>query len=345
MVAVIQELSREMSVADACNGMGFPRSTFYRLISSSPFQKSAEASRSTRASSRGLAKVEREQVREILNSEQFMDCTPYVVYATLLDEGKYLCSISTMYRILRAHDEVRERRNQRKVPTYKKPELLATKPNELWSWDISWLRGPVHGKYYYIYVILDVFSRYIVAWGIFEVESAELAIKMIEFAYQKQGIASDTLTLHSDRGPAMVSIPVAHLLEQLGVAKSHSRPYTANDNPYSEAQFKTMKYRFDYPDRFQSIQQARNWARSFISWYNFEHFHSGIGLIPPAALHFGYAQQLFDRRQRTLDSAFQLHPERFINGRPQPPAIPTEVWINKPAQHYQPEGHPSFFDS
>lgn len=333
MVDAIQELSGEMSVNDACNAMEFPRSTFYRLTTStsSPFKKSSGEGGSSQGSSRGLGKVEREEVRKILNSERFVDATPYVVYATLLDEGIYHCSISTMYRILRENDEVRERRNQRKLPKYKKPELLATKPNRVWSWDISWLRGPVPGKYYYIYVIIDVFSRYIVAWTIAEVESADLAKKLIDFACQNQGIQPDELTLHSDRGPAMRSIPVAYLLEQIGVAKSHSRPYTSNDNPYSEAQFKTMKYRFDYPDRFDSIDHARSWARHFVQWYNFEHFHSGIGLIPPAALHFGHAHQIFERRQDTLDSAYHLHTERFINGKPRPPAIPTAVWINKPA--------------
>jgi len=329
MVETIEELSCEMSVSDACNAMGLPRSTFYRLTSY-PFKKSSGESGSTQESSRGLDKEEQEQVRAILNSERFVDCSPYVVYATLLDEGIYLCSISTMYRILRANGEVRERRNQRKLPSYRKPELLATKPNMLWSWDISWIKGPVPGKYYYIYVILDVFSRYIVAWTIAEVESADLAQELIDFACQKQDIQSGDLTLHSDRGPAMRSIPVAHLLEQLGVAKSHSRPYVSDDNPYSEAQFKTMKYRSDYPNRFDSIDQARSWTRNFIQWYNFEHLHSGIGLITPAALHVGQAQQIFEQRQLTLDAAYQNHPERFINGKPQPPAIPTAVWINKP---------------
>lgn len=335
MVAAIQELSREMSVSDACNAMDFPRSTYYRLttFTSSPSKKSSAEGGSTQGSSRGLGSVEREQIRQVLNSERFVDCTPYVIYATLLDEGTYLCSISTMYRILRENDEVRERRNQRKLPVYKKPELLATKPNMLWSWDISWLRGPVAGKYYFLYVIIDVFSRYIVAWTIAEVESADLAQKLIAFACQNQDIERGKLTLHSDRGPAMLSIPVAHLLEQMGVAKSHSRPYTSNDNPYSEAQFKTMKYRFDYPQRFDSIDHALTWARHFVQWYNFEHLHSGIGLIPPAALHFGHAQQIFEHRQLALDAAYLAHPERFINGKPQPPVIPTEVWINKPSDN------------
>lgn len=335
MVATIQELSQVMPVADACNGLAFPRSTFYRLTALPTAGAAAPSCVDTcspRQSSRALDADECTAIRTVLNSTRFVDCSPYVVYATLLDEGTYLCSVSTMYRILRAYGEVRERRQQRKLPTYTKPELLATGPNQLWSWDISWLKGPVPGKYYYIYVILDVFSRYIVAWTIETVESAELAQKLIDFACDKQRIPKHVLTLHSDRGPAMMSIPVAHLLEQLGVTKSHSRPYTSNDNPYSEAQFKTMKYRPGYPDRFDAIEQARAWAHAFVDWYNFTHLHSGIGFVPPAALHFGQAQQIFDQRQTVLDKAFAAHPERFVTGQPTPPMIPTEVWINKPPQ-------------
>lgn len=331
MVEMVQELSREMSVSDACNAMGLPRSTFYRLTTTPPLKQQLKESGSTQDSGRGLGKTRREEVRATLNSERFMDRSPYVVYATLLDEGIYLCSISTMYRILRENGEVRERRNQRKLPAYRKPELLATKPNMLWSWDISWLKGPTPGKYYYLYTILDVFSRYIVAWTIDEAESGDLSQDLIDFACQNQGIQSGDLTLHSDRGAPMRSVPVAHLLEQLGVTKSLSRPYTSNDNPYSEAHFKTMKYRMDYPQRFDSIDHARSWVRRFVQWYNFEHLHSGIGLITPADLHFGQTQSIIERRQATLDAAFERYPERFVRGRPRPPVIPTEVWINQPS--------------
>jgi len=331
MVTQIHELSQVMSVADACHGLDFPRSSFYRRCAH-PTTQASKAPPSHRVSSRALDAGECAEIRDVLNRARFIDCSPYVVYATLLDEGTYLCSVSTMYRILRAHGEVRERRNQRKLPVYKKPELLATGPNQLWSWDISWLKGPVAGKYYYIYVILDVFSRYMVAWTIETVESAELAQKLIDFACDNHGIQKKELTLHSDRGPAMMSIPVAHLLEQLGVTKSHSRPYTSNDNPYSEAQFKTMKYRPDYPARFDSLAQAQAWARTFVAWYNFAHLHSGIGFVTPAALHFGQAQQIVDQRQAILDKAFVEHPERFVTGQPKAPLIPTEVWINKPSQ-------------
>jgi len=331
MVMQIQELSRVMSIADACHGLDFPRSSFYRQRAYAT-AKASKAAPPPRVSSRALDEGECAKVRNVLNSARFVDCSPYVVYATLLDEGTYLCSVSTMYRILSAYGEIRERRNQRKLPVYTKPELLATAPNQLWSWDISWLKGPVAGKYYYIYVILDVFSRYMVAWTIETVESAELAHNLINFACDNHGIPKKVLTLHSDRGPAMMSIPVAHLLEQLGVTKSHSRPYTSNDNPYSEAQFKTMKYRPDYPARFDSIAQAQAWARTFVAWYNFAHLHSGIGFVTPAALHFGQAQQIVDQRQAVLDKAFVEHPERFVNAQPKAPVIPTEVWINKPSQ-------------
>jgi len=332
MVRLIQELSQVMTVADACRALDFPRSSFYRL--SAERSGTIRQAQGEQNAANALSEVERLQIRAVLNSERFQDCSPYTIYATLLDEGEYLCSVSTMYRILREHAEVQERRDQRRHPTYTKPELLATKPNQLWSWDISWLRGPVPGLYYYLYVILDVFSRYVVGWTIVETESADQAQALIAFACHNQGIAQEQLTLHSAPrgypGPAMMSIPVAHLLEQLGVAKSHSRPYTSNDNPYSEAQFKTMKYRPDYPERFGSIEEARQWGRTFFHWYNFEHYHSGIGLLPPAALHFGSAQSMVDARQAVLDEAYQRHPERFVNGPPVAPAPPTAVWINPP---------------
>ena len=343
----IEQLSQSMSVADACGGLGFPRSSYYRLRSSAPpLQRLTTEKRTVRrVSSRSLKQAEREAIRAVLNSERFMDCTPYVIYATLLDEGTYLCSVSTMYRILREHGEVRERRNQRKLPVYKKPELLATRPNELWSWDISWLRGPRPYSYYYIYVILDVFSRYVVGWTIAEVESAEIAQELIEWACRQQGIAKGELTLHSDNGTPMKSTAVAHLLEQLGVSKSHSRPYVSNDNPFSEAQFKTMKYQPGYPERFASLDEAWTWARPFFQWYNFAHLHSGIGFVSPATMHFGQAQSIFQQRQEVLADAFAKHPERFVRGQPHPPVVPTEAWINPPTPSCTPEEDSPFLDS
>jgi putative transposase len=267
----------------------------------------------------------------VLNSEPFQDCAPREVYATLLDEGQYLCSWSTMYRILKERRQVRERRNQLRHPTYTKPELLATGPNQLWSWDLTKLRGPAKWTYYYLYTILDVFSRYVVGWLIAERESARLAEQLIGETCAKQGIEPDQLTVHADRGSSMISKTVALLLADLGVRKSHSRPHVSNDNPYSESQFKTMKYRPDYPDRFGSIQDARAWARPFFHWYNHEHHHSGLGLLTPATVHYGQAQVVIDRRQQVLQAAYVAHPERFVRGQPKPPALPTEVWINKPS--------------
>jgi putative transposase len=269
-------------------------------------------------------------VRELLNSERFQDCAPREVYATLLDEATYLCSWRTMYRILAAADEVRERRAQLRRPIYTKPELLTTRPRELWSWDITKLEGPAKWTYYYLYVILDVFSRYVVGWMISERESSELAEVFIAETCAKEGIEPGDLTLHADRGSAMTSKSVAQLLCDLGVTKTHSRPHVSNDNPYSEAQFKTLKYRPDFPAQFGSLANARVWARPFFQWYNHEHHHSGIGLLTPATVHYGRAAETIAARQEVLLAAYQAHPERFVRGTPTPPALPTAVWINPP---------------
>jgi putative transposase len=272
---------------------------------------------------------ERAEVRAVLNSERFYDAAPREVYATLLDEGEYLCHWRTMYRILAEHDEVHERRNQRRQPVCIKPELRATGPNELWSWDITQLRGP-KGIYYHLYVILDVFSRLVPGWMIAERERAGLAEQLIAETCAKQGISRDALVLHSDRGSAMRSKTVAQLLMDLGVAKSHSRPYTPTDNPFSESQFKTMKYRPDYPVRFHEREEARAWARSFFQWYNHEHHHSGLGLMTPAAVHYGLAERIHELRRQVLGRVYATHPERFVAGEPTPPRWPAEVWINPP---------------
>jgi len=235
-----------------------------------------------------------------------------------------------MYRILKERQQVHERRNLLRHPTYTKPELLATGPNQLWSWDLTKLRGPVKWTYYYLYTILDVFSRYVVGWLIAERESAILAHQLIAETCTKQGITPDQLTLHADRGSSMTSKTVALLLADLGVAKTHSRPHVSNDNPYSESQFKTMKYRPDYPDRFGSIQDARAWARVFFHWYNHEHHHTGLGLMTPVTVHYGQAQHVIEQRQEVLQVAYAAHPERFVRGIPKPPSLPAKVWINKP---------------
>jgi putative transposase len=281
-------------------------------------------------SPRALDAEEKTKVREVLNSPRFQDQAPREVYAGLLDEGRYLCSWRTMYRILEENQEVRERRNQLRHPNYVKPELLATKPNQLWSWDITKLLGPTKWTYYYLYTILDVFSRYVVGWMIAERESSSLAEELIAATCIRQGIQPGQLTIHADRGSSMTSKPVAFLLADLGVTKTHSRPHVSNDNPYSESQFKTMKYRPEYPDRFGCRQDARIWAEEFFQWYNHQHHHSALGLLTPAVVHFGEAQQVREKRQLILQTAFALHPERFVRGLPKPPTLPEAVWINPP---------------
>jgi putative transposase len=319
-----EQLSEQTSVSAACESLGVPRSSFYRARQ----PKSEPKPRPT--PERALTQEEKEQVRQTLNSERFQDSAPRQVYATLLDDGEYLCSWSTMYRILNEHQEVRERRDQLRHPNYTKPELLATGSNQLWSWDITKLKGPAKWIYYYLYTILDVFSRYVPGWLIAECESATLAKQLIAESCVKQRIEPDQLTLHADRGSAMRSKTVAHLLADLGVTKTHSRPYVSNDNPYSESQFKTMKYRPDFPERFGSIQDARAWARPFFRWYNHEHHHSGLGLLTPVTVHYGQAQTVIEQRRKVLLAAYAAHPERFVRGEPKPPSLPTEVWINKP---------------
>ncbi len=287
-----------------------------------------------RWSPRALSADENDAVFDVLHSERFADKAPPQVYSTLLDEGEYLCSVSTMYRLLRSQGEVRERRNQLTHPSYTKPELLASGPNELWSWDITKLYGPQKWTYYYLYVIIDVFSRCVVGWTIAYRESAALAEELIAQTCAKQNIEMGQLTIHADRGSAMTSKAVAFLLADLGVTKTHSRPHVSNDNPYSEAHFKTLKYRPDFPARFGSIEDARLHCQAFFSWYNTEHRHSGIGLLTPATVHSGRANQAIAQRQEVLTAAYQMHPERFVRKKPEPPSVPAAAWINAPkGQH------------
>jgi putative transposase len=271
-------------------------------------------------------------VRQTLNSERFMDKAPRQVYASLLDEGRYLCSVSTMYRVLRTHDEVRERRDIRRHPVYKKPELLATAPNQVWSWDITLLRGPVKWSHFALYTVLDIFSRYVVGWLIANAQSAELARQLINETARRQGIEPGQLTLHSDNGTPMTGKPLTQLLADLGVIRSHSRPHTSDDNPFSEAQFKTMKYRPDYPDRFAHIQAARGWARLFFQWYNHEHYHSALNLLTPASVHYGQAELIRQQRQQVLSAAYVAFPARFAHGEPVVKGAPAAVYLNPPAE-------------
>jgi len=324
MIQAAEQLAESVSVSAACQALGVPRSSLYRARQ----PKKARQPRPT--PERALSQEEKDQVRQVLNSERFQDSAPRQVYATLLDEEEYLCHWRTMYRILDEHGEVRERRNQLQHPVYTKPELLATGPNQLWSWDITKLKGPAKWTYYYLYVVLDVFSRYVVGWMVAQREAANLAQKLIAQSCAKQGIEPSQLTLHADRGPSMRSKSVAQLLADLGVTKTHSRPYTANDNPYSESQFKTMKYRPGFPERFDSLADARSWAREFFRWYNHDHRHSGLGLMTPATVHYDQAEVVRQQRQQVLLAAYDAHPERFVRGVPTLPQLPSEVWINKP---------------
>jgi putative transposase len=248
----------------------------------------------------------------------------------LLDENEYYCSVRTMYRILENEGATRERRNQLRHPAYSKPELVATGPNQVWSWDITKLRGSVKWKYYHLYVIIDIFSRYVVGWMVADREDADLAARLIRETCFKQGIAPDQLVIHSDRGPSMKSETVAQLLASLGVVKSHSRPHVSDDNAYSEAQFKTLKYRPNFPETFGSIEDVRAFLRAFFRWYNEQHYHDGIGLLTPSTVHHHKAATVLAARQATLDAAYRAHPERFVTRRPTPPTLPQEVWINPP---------------
>ena len=279
---------------------------------------------------RALPAEERQQVLALLHDDRFADLPPAEVYATLLDEGKYLCSLRTMYRILTEQAEVRERRRQLQHPRYQAPELLATGPNQLWSWDITKLKGPAKWIYFYLYVLLDVFSRYVVGWLVADRDSATLAQRLIQQTCERQGVEKGKLTIHADRGPAMIAKSVALLLADLGVTKTHSRPHVSNDNPYSESQFKTLKYHPEFPDRFGSLQDARSFLLDFFQWYNTMHHHSGLGWLTPFDVHYGLAGHRFAEREAVLRNAFEATPERFVRGVPTPPALPRAVWINKP---------------
>ena len=321
------DIAPALGVLATCAAFGVARASYYRK------RAPIHGPRQRRSSpSRRLPDCERQQVLEALHEPRFVDLAPIEVYATLLQEGRYLCSVRTMHRILSEHAEVRERRDQLRHPNYQKPELLAAAPNQLWSWDITKLLGPEKWTYYYLYVLLDVFSRYVVGWMVAHRESASLADKLIAETCARQGIEPGQLTLHADRGSSMTSKAVAFLLADLGVTKTHSRPHVSNDNPFSEAHFKTLKYRPDFPERFGEIEDARGFCGPFFDWYNHEHHHSALGLLTPADVHYGHAEQRVAERQVVLDAAFDAHPERFPRGRPIAQRPPREVWINKPVQ-------------
>lgn len=328
MIEQTEALTQQVGVVSACQALGLPRSSFYRARQRQTRLKAAETKAAQPA--RALGEAEKSTVRQLLNSERFQDLAPREVYATLLDEGQYLCHWRTMYRIPEEHDEVRERRNQLRHPNQPKPELLATGPNQVWSWDITKLLGPVKWTYYYLYVVLDIFSRYVVGWMVADREAAALARELVGQTCLKQGIQAEQLTLHADRGSPMIARSLAMLLADSGVTKTHARPHVSDDNPYSEAQFKTLKYCPDYPERFGCQMDARAWSRDFFNWYNHAHHHSALGLLTPADVHYGRAEQIIHQRQQVLQAAYQKNPERFVQGPPKPPELPTEVWINPP---------------
>lgn len=328
MIRSTEQLAETVGVVGACQALDIPRSSLYR--SRQPVVAQPEQPVTPVISPRALSLAEKANIRQVLDSERFQDQAPREVYASLIDEGRYLCSVRTMYRILDESKQVRERRNQLRHPSYVRPELLATRPNQLWSWDITKLLGPAKWTYYYLYDILDVFSRYVIGWLIAECESANLAEELIAASCLRQNIQPDQLTIHADRGSSMTSRSVALLMADLGVTKTHSRPHVSNDNPFSESHFKTLKYRPDYPNRFGCLPDARSWAQEFFQWYNYEHHHCALGLLTPADVHFGRAPDMLVQRQQVLTAAYQKNPERFVRGEPTPPQLPQAVWINPP---------------
>lgn len=327
MVA-LEAVTANGATSALCQSVGLARATLYRR------RQPARPSRPTvrAASSRALVAAERQAVLDVLHSERFVDQSPAEVQATLLEEQTYLCSTRTMYRILDAAAEVRERRNQARHPAYAKPELVATAPNQIWSWDITKLKGPIPYLYYSLYVILDLFSRYVVGWMVAGHENARLAQRLIEATCLKQGIGPHQLTIHADRGAPMRSKLVAELFSDLSIDASHSRPRVSNDNPFSEAQFRTFKYRPEFPHRFGAIEHARSVSRDLFAWYNDAHHHSGLSYLTPADVHYGRAAATLELRHRTRVAAYTAHPERFVQGPPRLEILPHAVWINPPAK-------------
>lgn len=321
-MATLGPIVAEFGVKATCEALSLPRATFYR-------HKAAPPARAPRPSPRHkLTEAEEQRLLAVLHEERFVDQAPREVYATLLDEGTYLCSVRTMYRVLAAHGEVRERRDQARRPAYQKPELLATGPNQVWSWDITKLRGPTKGIFYYAYVMIDLFSRYVVGWLLAERETAALARRFIADTIATRGVDPAALTIHQDRGAPMTSGSMAQLCATLGVTQSFSRPRVSDDNAFSESQFKTLKYQPDYPERFDSPPHATGYLGAFFGWHNDDHHHEGLALFTPADVYFGRVGEVAARRQAALDAAFEAHPERFVKGRPVVPLPPREVAIN-----------------
>jgi putative transposase len=325
-LSAVTDLVPAVATRRALRVLGAASATWYRRRA----PRGQRGARQRPAPPLALSNLERQRILDTLTSPRFADCTPYTAWARLLDEGTYLASVRTFYRVLSASGLVHERRDQLVHPAHAKPELVATGSNQIWSWDITRLRSTLKWQHFYLYVLLDIFSRYVVGWLVASTENAGLASALIEETCDKYSIARDTLTLHSDRGSPMRAKTTAELLVDLGVAASYSRPRVSNDNPFSEAQFKTLKYRPDFPERFDGIEHARAHLREFFGWYNDEHRHSGIGFMTPASLHFGQAAVLQQQRASVLAAAYRSHPERFKGKHPTPPALPTIVGINLP---------------
>jgi len=324
MIAEKSSVNSILTKSELCDGLSIPRSSYYRL------SKAKEGSEKVRKKSpRKLSKEEEMMILSVLNSNRFCDMAPGEIYATLLDEDIYYCSERTMYRILSRNNQNVQRR-QRTANNYQRPELLATRVNQLWSWDITKLKGPKKWTYYYLYKIMDVWSRYAVGWMVAYRESAELAQVLISETCLKQSISRDQLTLHADRGSSMKSNAVGQLLADLGVTKTHSRPHVSNDNPYSESAFKTLKYRPGFPERFGSIEDARSFCRDFFFWYNKDHRHSGIAMLTPEIVHYNLSDEIVTKRNTVLENIYKIHPERFVKGLPKSKKPDNEVWINKP---------------
>jgi len=331
-VILVQEAAKVSGVGPACKAIQWSRASFYRLTKPRSSASPPESRRPRKVSSRALTPEERAQIIAHLNSDRFLDCSVRQVWATLLDEGLYRCSWRTMYRLLHQHDEVRERRRQRRHCQYSRPEVSATGPNQVWTWDITYLKGPTRGLFFYLYVVIDPFSRLVVGWMLADRECGELGSKLLEKSYRKQGVKPGQLTVHADRGAPMKSKTLKQLLSDLDVKPSHSRPRVSNDNPFSEAGFKTMKYSPDFPARFESLEKAEAFCQEYFARYNQEHHHTGLALLTPAQVHYGEAEAILARRQATMDAAFERTPERFGHRRPKVARLPETVWINRPAQ-------------
>ena len=322
-------LGNDIGVVAACEALGIARATFYRHNGRCDLTVGAYGP--GRQSPLALTIEERDTVLALLHNDQFIDMAPHQIYAQLLDQGVYHCSIRTMYRLLKSeHGHVKERRRQVQRPAYTKPELLATGPNQVWSWDISKLKNTIKWTYFYLYVIIDIFSRYVVGWMVAHSEQTALAKRLIGQSCIKQSIEPGQLSIHADRGSSMKSKGVAELLVDLGVIKTHSRPHVSDDNPFSEAHFKTLKYCPQFPENFGCIQDARAFCRDFFIWYNQEHRHTGIGLMTPEQVHYGMAKEIYQCRTDVLQTAFERFPLRFKGKVPKPPQLPQAAWINKP---------------